>query len=100
MRRRDLLTLFGGAAALRPLAARAQKPMPVIGLLNLGAGGPTDGFLDVLRRDLKKRGLEDGRDLQILVLQASGSEDTLFAAAQELVARKPAVVIVFGDPAT
>ena len=72
----------------------------MIGLLDLGASGPTDRFIDVFRGDLKKRGLEDGRDLQLLVVRAAGGENSLSAAAHELVARKPDVVIVFGDPAT
>ncbi len=99
MQRRRLIGLLGGAAVW-PIAALAQqKARPVIGLLDLGAGSPTDRFLDVFRGDLKKRGLEDGRDLQLLVVQAAGGENGLTAAAHELVDRKPDVAIVFGDPA-
>jgi putative tryptophan/tyrosine transport system substrate-binding protein len=100
MQRRRLISLLGGAAAWPVVARAQQKARPVIGLLDLGAGGPTDHFLDVFRGDLKKRGLEDGRDLQFLGVQAAGGENGLSAAAHELVDRKPDVVIVFGDPAT
>lgn len=93
------MTLAGAASLARPCAALAERPIPKIGLLRLAPGDPTDSFLDAFRGDLKSSGRVEGRDLRILIVDVGGA-DRMGAAAGELVAQGPDVVIVFGDPAT
>jgi putative tryptophan/tyrosine transport system substrate-binding protein len=65
IRRRDFITLLGGAAAW-PFATRAQQPaMPVIGFLGLGTAASTAPQIEGLRRGLNESGYVDGRNLTI-----------------------------------
>ena len=74
LRRRDFITLLGGAAAW-PLAARAQQAMPVIGFL---VSTSPDGFTERLRkfsRGLKEQGFVEGENLAILYRFADNQAD-------------------------
>jgi putative tryptophan/tyrosine transport system substrate-binding protein len=91
MKRRDFITLLGGAATW-PLAARAQQqPMPVVGYLNAGSHGASS--ITMFRRNLADAGYLEGRDVTIDYRFAEGQYERLPAMAEELV-RRPAAVIV------
>ena len=87
MKRREFITLLGGAAAW-PLAARAQA-MTAVGLLDGGAFGL---FIDAVREGLGEAGFVEGRNLSLEIHSASGHYDLLPSMAAELVRRRVAVI--------
>jgi putative ABC transport system substrate-binding protein len=64
LRRRDFVTLLGGAVAW-PTAVRAQQAMPVIGYLHAGSPGPVVPLMTVFRQSLAEAGYVEGRDVAI-----------------------------------
>jgi putative ABC transport system substrate-binding protein len=100
MRRREFITLLGGAVLAWPLAARAQQAaMPVIGFLH---GGSPVAWADPLRgfqRGLKDAGFVEGENVAIVYGWAEGQLDRLPAVATELVRRRVSVIAAFSTAA-
>ena len=98
MRRRELITLLGGAAAW-PLAARAQQPerMRRIGVLQpFPKDSPEKARIEAFLKELQRLGWTDGRNLQI---EYRWQTSDLRKAAMELVALSPDVILVSSTPA-
>ena len=102
MKRREFITLLGGAAAAWPLAARAQQGQRVrrIGvLMSVAADGPEgQARLAAFRRGLQQLGWTDGRNVNMDIRWGAGDAERTRKYAAELVALGPDVILASGDP--
>jgi putative ABC transport system substrate-binding protein len=98
MRRREFIAGLCGMAAL-PVAAHAQQPMPLIGLLSATSAAAPSGRVDGILLALKQAGMEVGQAVRMEYRYADNQHDRLPALAAELLKMSPAMLISVGGPA-
>src|SRR6266542_6252108 len=101
MRRREFITLVGGAAAWWPLATSAQQPkVPRIGYLVTGSLQSPEArlFVDAFRQGLHERGYVEGQNIVIEFRAADGEIERFPALASELVRLKVDVILAPNTP--
>ena len=96
-RRRQFITLLGGAAAAWPLAARAQqRTFPVIGLLSSRSLAVDTPLIALIRQGLNETGIIEGQNVTIDYRWADGQYDRLAGLAAALVRQHVAVIVTIG----
>jgi putative ABC transport system substrate-binding protein len=100
MRRREFITLVGGATVAWPLVARAQQPaMPVVAFLRNTAATGYNPAVTGFVRGLKEAGFVDGQNVAIEYRWADNQNDRLPALAADLIRRRVTVIVAAGIPA-
>jgi putative tryptophan/tyrosine transport system substrate-binding protein len=99
MRRREFISLLGGAAAAWPTVARAQSSMPVVGFLNSLSSAETTHFVSAFRQGVAQAGLVEGNSIRFEYLYADGAYQRLPGMAAEFVRQNVAVIAAGAPPA-
>ena len=97
-RRREFITLLGGAAAAWPLGGYAQEAMPVIGFMSSRSPEDSAHLLEAFRRGLKEGGFTDGENVAIEFRWARGDYSRLPTLAADLASRRVNVISALGGP--
>jgi putative ABC transport system substrate-binding protein len=99
IRRRDFITLIGGAAAFAPLAARAQQAaLPTVGFLNPNSAAAAADFVAAFTEGLKNAGYIENQNVAITYSWAEGHSERLPALAADFVRRQVALIMAGGTP--
>ena len=97
IRRREFITLLGGAAAAWPLAAPAQQPaLPVVGFLRSTPAAGFEYLVNALRQGLNDAGFVEGRNVTVEYRWAENQPDRLLGLATDLVSRQVAAIAASG----
>jgi putative tryptophan/tyrosine transport system substrate-binding protein len=100
IKRREFISLLGGAAAGWPLAARAQQPtIPTVGFLSTASAASIAPFVEGFRRGLGAAGFVEGRNVAVEYRWADNQHDRVPTLAAELVAQRVAVIVTGGATA-
>src|SRR5947207_15957098 len=97
MRRREFITMMGGAAVAWPLVAHAQPAVPVVGMLNGQSAEGYSHLAEAVRLGLKDEGFVDDQNVAIEYRWAEGRDELLPAMAVDLVNAHVAVLLTGGS---
>jgi putative tryptophan/tyrosine transport system substrate-binding protein len=100
VRRREFITLIGGASAAWPLATRAQSSMPVIGFLGLTSPQEFAALIAAFKQGLGETGFVEGRNVAVEYRWAHGQFEQLPALAADLAQKRVSVIAALGTPAS